>query len=1415
MKSLKSFTMIMLLSLFPITLLAGSEWNNTENNPSENLEFSLSLNGSAVQSTDDFFTFGTLFDEATGSGNKFNFNAKFTGIYDGVCYTKGLKMEGSTVIEWLSTQPATVTIVQSAWNNSGMKTIKFDNIEQSIETATYNEANCYYEYVVENVPAGGHTITRGSGESGLFFVKVTYKAADSSDYSFDKQNAFGWGTCSDINGTPYQLDGGWHKEKPAYTILYASGGDDKQAIMDAIETFDIVVLDGLKGDFILSENMPLRNIKHKSILGRNNARLCTQWYITSDLRQALNDANVNQYRPDAGTGGYLSNGNWVDEAREQHTRQVIIDFTGDETEVYRNAGIFKLDSSDENIIIRNLTLVGPGSVDVGGTDIISNYGATNVWIDHCDFIDGLDGNLDSGYREGSNMFATYSWNIFRYTDRSYSHSNSNLTTKTKGFQQYVTYAYNIWGEGCYSRLPRIEGSDVHLLNNYYNCLNNSAAIAIVSNSRDLVEGNYAVDGIKNPFSGGNTDAQAYWLTRNNIGFGIFDNASNTDQQIEVPYPYVCFPTADVPTLLTGAKGAGPTLSYDDIVLPEGEPGIIEKTMFVIKAGDTFKSGQTITFEDITMTFGESGGPDFMAAIAQELDPNFTAFTPGNDVNGNKQGGTFYVFAPQEEGTLTVAVKHNGGKALYVEENGTVLPDFNGITLSETKHYTFSFPVKAGSTYKLYCSGSKLGFYGFIFKWVEQEEHFIDTFETAAEAVKNMKIGWNLFNTFESASANVNDMWIEHAYCENYETAFGNPVTKPELMKMLRKAGFNAIRIPVTWYPHTSGFRVTRTTIDGKEKTIWDKSTWDSYEIDPAWIKRLREVIDYVIDQGMYCIVNMHADGGSPTATSTAWFYADETNWEQIHERYEYIWRQIAEAFKDYDNHLLFEGYNELVDKWISWGDAYCVIGQNESIEQSIYNAVNKYAQSFVNAVRSTGGNNLFRNLIVNTYSGNHREKPVRNLKIPKDKVEGHIAAEFHCYLNGLDKNGDINDAELDKYIAIWKDALLDKGIPLVIGEWEPGVTKELYQKDKEKGLAYTRYFMQQARKNQYAVFNWAGPVTSGKLRSFPAILDEEHVKALMKGYYGDWYEPQMLTEDDYVYQKTKVNFYQRYARFCLCNALSLNDYRGIRIEIENLKSFDILIKNVEGKQQRKTISSSPFIVTFDRTILGDSISSIELQNMLNSKNETVIYHLYLIRNDGSEEEADIEAFKNSWECKSEDIYVRKQYVHSIDFNGLWTELNLFDDKIPMKLKTYKGLRVEFAEPVSADNYAIKVYGDDSSIALGKPVTTGLSTTISFSDYSVTNEVNRVTLQHIKDGHSEAKVICVWLIRQDGTEEFCDDLSPFWGCEVNNVTPYTTPIYNVNTDCTISNPGIYNLSGQRLSKPQKGINIIGGRKVFVN
>lgn len=102
------------------------------------------------------------------------------------------------------------------------------------------------------------------------------------------------------------------------------------------------------------------------------------------------------------------------------------------------------------------------------------------------------------------------------------------------------------------------------------------------------------------------------------------------------------------------------------------------------------------------------------------------------------------------------------------------------------------------------------------------------FESATEAVKNMKIGWNLCNTLD-AVGEASDLKTP----QDWEQCWGNPVTKPELMKMIRKAGFNVIRVPVTWYPHMD--------TDGK--------------VDAEWMKRVHEVVDYVIDQGMYCILN--------------------------------------------------------------------------------------------------------------------------------------------------------------------------------------------------------------------------------------------------------------------------------------------------------------------------------------------------------------------------------------------------------------------------------------------------------------------------------------------------------------------------------------------------------------------------------
>ena len=153
----------------------------------------------------------------------------------------------------------------------------------------------------------------------------------------------------------------------------------------------------------------------------------------------------------------------------------------------------------------------------------------------------------------------------------------------------------------------------------------------------------------------------------------------------------------------------------------GTSGAVAETVtYALTEGDTFTSGQTVEVKDAddnvvaTITYGESGGNDFNAAKASSSVAGFTAFTEGNGTNGNKSGGTFYTIVPKYNGTLEVAVCLNSGKSFYIEENGVALEDYNGITVSEKYNGTYSAEVVANKSYKVYCSGSKLGFYGFKF-----------------------------------------------------------------------------------------------------------------------------------------------------------------------------------------------------------------------------------------------------------------------------------------------------------------------------------------------------------------------------------------------------------------------------------------------------------------------------------------------------------------------------------------------------------------------------------------------------------------------------------------------------------------------------------------------------------------------------
>lgn len=149
----KIFTLIAMFFCMAVTAFAAGE------------VYTISFNGSNEQSQEGYFSWNP---------DKHNFNNKFAGTYNGVEYTKGLKMEGATKVSWTSTATSTVTIVQSTWSD---KTNKLDGTELAVADAVEDAGNGIRVYTITGVPAGSHEITRGSGENGIFFISVEYTGA--------------------------------------------------------------------------------------------------------------------------------------------------------------------------------------------------------------------------------------------------------------------------------------------------------------------------------------------------------------------------------------------------------------------------------------------------------------------------------------------------------------------------------------------------------------------------------------------------------------------------------------------------------------------------------------------------------------------------------------------------------------------------------------------------------------------------------------------------------------------------------------------------------------------------------------------------------------------------------------------------------------------------------------------------------------------------------------------------------------------------------------------------------------------------------------------------------------------------------------------------------------------------------------
>lgn len=333
------------------------------------------------------------------------------------------------------------------------------------------------------------------------------------------------------------------------------GVDMRSKVSNAISKNKVIILDGSNGDFTISSKIDISGVTGKTIIGINKARLCTKWYVTDEIKALLNAKNVQNASTSSGTGGTLKNGQNVSEEAEFLTRSILLEKYGNEN--YRSSGIFYIHNSS-NIAIRNITFVGPGSIDVSGNDLISIYGSNHIWVDHCDFIDGIDGNLDITQKAD---FNTVSWCTFSYTERSYMHQNTNLIgssdSETVNYLN-TTMAYNVWGKGCRARMPMARVGKIHVLNNFYNCKGNgSVCINPRKNSEFLIEGNYFSSDVSKIFQ--QSDSKAYvWSSSNVIAKSGVDTPSSKGT-VAVPYSYSVMPTSKIPDILT--QHAGATLSF--------------------------------------------------------------------------------------------------------------------------------------------------------------------------------------------------------------------------------------------------------------------------------------------------------------------------------------------------------------------------------------------------------------------------------------------------------------------------------------------------------------------------------------------------------------------------------------------------------------------------------------------------------------------------------------------------------------------------------------------------------------------------------------------------------------------------------------------------------------------------------------
>lgn len=338
--------------------------------------------------------------------------------------------------------------------------------------------------------------------------------------------------------------------------------------------------------------------------------------------------------------------------------------------------------------------------------------------------------------------------------------------------------------------------------------------------------------------------------------------------------------------------------------------------------------------------------------------------------------------------------------------------------------------------------------------------------TAAELVSDMRIGWNLGNTMDSLNSNQESTMP----AVNWETAWGNPVTTKELIDAVIAEGFNVIRIPVSWNDHIS--------------------EEDNWRIEKSWLDRVQEIVDYAYDNGAYVILNTHHE---------SWYDPYYDNEERAAEILTSVWKQIAERFQDYDEHLIFEGMNEprKTGTDVEWTGG----------DQEGWEVVNDLNTVFVQTIRESGGNNPYRVLMISGYAANCWEG-IKHIEVPEDNkiiISVHAYEPYDFALNVQGRSTWDNDTGNIDYIMDSLDTLfISRGIPVIIGEF--GAMHKNGENNEEERAAWAEYYVGAAAEKGIPCIWWDNGAFAGSGELF-GLIDRRNyewkyplvVKGLMNG----------------------------------------------------------------------------------------------------------------------------------------------------------------------------------------------------------------------------------------------------------------------------------------------------------------------------